>query len=71
MNDLSRQWRKSSYSGNSGNCVELRASRAGSVFVRDSRQVPGLVLTVRSDQWGAFVRGVKRGEFNLTWPDLA
>jgi hypothetical protein len=67
MNDLSSaQWRKSSYSGNSGNCVEIRAGRADSVWVRDSKQVPGPVLTVHGDQWGAFVRGVKRGQFNLT-----
>lgn len=62
MNDL---WRKSSYSGNSGNCVEVRAVRAGSVAVRDSKRVPGPVLTVQGDQWGAFLRGVRRGQFNL------
>lgn len=67
MNDLSiLKWQKSTYSGNSGNCVEVRSSRAGSVAVRDSKQVPGPVLTVHGDQWGAFVRGIKQGEFNLT-----
>jgi hypothetical protein len=60
------EWRKSSYSGNSGNCVEVRtASPAGTVAVRDSKQVPGPELAIAGDRWAAFLRGVKRGQFDL------
>lgn len=68
MNDLSRgEWRKSSYSGNSGNCVEVQAAtQARTVAVRDSKQVRGPELTITADCWSAFMQGVKRGQFDLT-----
>jgi hypothetical protein len=60
------RWQKSSYSGNSGNCVEvLMVRQSGIVAVRDSKQVPGPELTVTADCWALFLRGVKRGQFNL------
>jgi hypothetical protein len=60
------EWRKSSYSGNSGNCVEVRAAgQTGTVAVRDSKHVPGPELTIAGDKWAAFVRGIKRGHFDL------
>ena len=37
--DLSRaEWRKSSYSGQSGNCVEVARNLPGLVAVRDSKE---------------------------------
>jgi Domain of unknown function (DUF397) len=57
--DLSRaQWRKSSYSGNTGNCVEV-ADLGNAVAVRDSKDPSGSVLIVSHDKWRAFVRAVK------------
>ncbi len=66
MDDLSNnQWRKSSYSGNSGNCVEVRAAtQTATVAVRDSKHVPGPELTIPADRWAAFLRGVKLGQFH-------
>jgi hypothetical protein len=60
------RWRKSSYSGNGGNCVEVASNLPGIVAVRDSKDVAGLALAFISDEWAAFVQGVKRGEFDLT-----
>jgi hypothetical protein len=59
--DLSRaQWRKSSYSGNTGNCVEL-AQFENLVAVRDSKDHPrARVLVFERDAWRAFVRECKR-----------
>jgi Domain of unknown function (DUF397) len=66
MNDASnRQWRKSSFSGNTGNCVEVCTDDAGIVAVRDSKSVPGPELAVTEQAWSAFIRGVKHGEFDL------
>ena len=54
--DLSRaEWRKSSYSGQSGNCVEVAAGMSGLVAVRDSKEPEGARLLVSPEAWQAFV----------------
>ena len=58
-------WRKSSYSGNNGGgCVEV-ARLPAVVAVRDSKDPYGARLTFSSEEWRAFVAGVKAGEFGL------
>ena len=60
--DLSRaQWRKSSYSGNSGNCVEVATNLPGLVAIRDSKNSDGSRLLISVVAWQAFVRGLKAG----------
>ncbi len=57
--DLSRaQWRKSSYSGNSGNCVEV-ADLGQAVAVRDSKDPQGAVLVFAPSAWRALVQRFK------------
>ena len=72
-------WRKSSYSGSGGQCVEMAGlpglagpgagsspeSLAMTVAVRDSKNPTGPVLTFTAAAWQAFVTGVKNGEFDL------
>lgn len=55
-------WRKSSFSGGQGNCVEVAANRPGVVAIRDSKNPGGPVLVVPRSEWAAFVRGVRHGE---------
>jgi Domain of unknown function (DUF397) len=56
--DLSRaQWRKSSYSGNTGNCVEI-ADLGDNIAARDSKD-HGPVLTFARNNWQSFVLGMK------------
>jgi hypothetical protein len=59
--DLSRaQWRWSSYSGNSGNCVEV-VQLGNNVAVRDSSDhARGPVLIFEPDTWSAFVGQCQR-----------
>ena len=58
--DLSRaEWRKSSYSSQSGNCVEVAANMPGTVAVRDSKHPEGPRLLIPAAEWRAFVRGLK------------
>jgi hypothetical protein len=58
-NDLSRAaWRKSTYSGGNGSCVEV-AGLGGAVAVRDSKNPDGPKLILTQDTWRAFVRSVK------------
>jgi hypothetical protein len=54
-------WRRSRACANS-ECVEV-AALAGGVAVRGS-QIPDVVLTFTKAEWGAFLRGVKAGDFD-------
>ena len=56
-------WRTSSYSVG-GNCVEV-AFADHHVAVRDSKNRNGSVIMFTPDEWGAFLRGVRDGEFDL------
>jgi len=48
-------WSKSSYSGaEGGQCVEM-AKSLGAVYIRDSKQLGGPVLTVRAEAWTGFL----------------
>ena len=52
-------WRKSSYSGNGGNCVEAGVAEADWVLVRDTVDRPGGTLGFPASAWRAFVVGLK------------
>jgi hypothetical protein len=55
--DLSRaEWRKSSYSGQSGNCVEVARNLPGLVAVRDSKAPGGAKLLVSPEAWRGFLK---------------
>jgi len=58
------KFKKSSYSGPNGNCVEV-AGVEDSVIVRDSKDREGPALTFTVDEWKAFMSGAKDGEFDL------
>jgi Domain of unknown function (DUF397) len=58
-------WRKSSYSANGANCVEVASNLPGVVAVRDSKDVAGPELAFTGQAWSAFVAGIKRGELSL------
>ncbi|GAA1277309.1 hypothetical protein GCM10009677_34120 [Sphaerisporangium rubeum] len=62
MGDLQyAQWRKSTYSTDNGNCVEVTANLPGLVAVRDSKVPAGPVLVVIPAQWSMFLSGLKGG----------
>ncbi|MFH8379615.1 DUF397 domain-containing protein [Kitasatospora sp. NPDC018058] len=56
-------WRKSSYSGQGGDCVEVADGVIGLAPVRDSKDPDGPALLFAADAWASFVAGVKSGEF--------
>ena len=62
---LTPEWRKSTHSNGQSNCVEVRAGQQDAVAVRDSKDRGGPELGFTAGAWAAFVRGVKRGEFDL------
>ncbi|GIL31744.1 DUF397 domain-containing protein [Actinocatenispora comari] len=58
--DLSRaRWRKSTRSGNTGNCVEVAGNLPGIVAVRDSKDPQGPALMVEPAAFAAFTAAVK------------
>ncbi len=57
-------WVKSSLSFAQGNCVEVSNQPGGTIGVRNSRDSRGPVLRFTSDEWQAFLGGVRNGEFD-------
>ena len=57
-------WIKSSLSYACGNCVEVASLPEGEIGVRNSRDSTGPVLRFTSDEWHAFIGGVRNGEFD-------
>jgi hypothetical protein len=54
LDTIDSPWRKSSYSGTSGNnCVET-ASGVGVILVRDTTERDGFTLSVPADAWARF-----------------
>lgn len=57
------KWRKSSFSGQGGECVEL-AEAGDAVLVRDSKDPDGPRLRFTRAEMLAFLQGAKAGEFD-------
>ncbi|MGA5131369.1 DUF397 domain-containing protein [Streptomyces olivoreticuli] len=52
-------WRKSSYSTNGGDCIEIGEGLAGVVPVRDSKDATGPALVFERASWADFLSHVK------------
>jgi hypothetical protein len=53
-------WRKSTKSGNTGNCLEAGVANAGGVLVRDTKDRDSGTLTFTPDVWQRFTDSLKR-----------
>ncbi|GAA4235992.1 DUF397 domain-containing protein [Actinomadura meridiana] len=58
------RWRKSSYSGGTGECVEL-AKYAMNVGVRDSKAPAAGHLSFSPQTWATFAADARDGRFDL------
>ncbi|KPI28848.1 protein of unknown function DUF397 [Actinobacteria bacterium OK074] len=64
MTEVVGPFRKSSYSYQEGNCVEIAATATGGRAVRDSKNPGGgPLLALSRESWTAFVAGAYDGEF--------
>ncbi len=61
------RWRKSSYSGGEGNCLEV-ADNGNRVLVRDTKNKAGAMLRFHPDAWRRFAKQVK--DASLTSDDV-
>ncbi|MGW2873207.1 DUF397 domain-containing protein [Kitasatospora sp. NPDC001225] len=59
------RWRKSTYSNNGGNCVEVADGFPGVMPVRDSKDPEGPALVFPVKEWELFVVAVRSGEFDV------
>jgi Domain of unknown function (DUF397) len=59
------KWRKSSYSGNGGECVAVGQSEDGMVHVCDTKDWIKPAHAFTQAEWRTFVAGVRNGEFDL------
>ncbi|WP_116213876.1 DUF397 domain-containing protein [Streptomyces olivoreticuli] len=57
------RWHKSTYSGDSGDCVEVADGFPDVVPVRDSKDALGPSLRVATRTWSEFISGVQAGSF--------
>ena len=57
-------WRKSTYSGGNGSCVEI-ADLGAAVAVRDSKDPDGPKLILTPGQWHSFTDSIKAGNHRL------
>jgi hypothetical protein len=56
---VDRGWRKSSYSGNGGQCVEV-ADDDSRVLVRDTKNCTSAMLQFTPDAWRRLVKQIKQ-----------
>lgn len=61
-NDLT--WRKSTYSGKDGNCVEVAPLSGSAVAVRDSKASRGPVLAFSGTAWAALLSDIDSGRLH-------
>lgn len=57
-------WRKSTYSGANGNCVEIAPTADGGVAVRNSNRPEAGTIPFTKAELDAFLKGAKDGEFD-------
>lgn len=62
--EVAAPFRKSSYSSDTANCVEVATD--GLVHVRDSKDVGGPVLLFQTAEWRRWLAAAKAGGFDRT-----
>jgi hypothetical protein len=53
-------WRRSTFCGSNGHCVEVARLVSGHIGVRDSKTTDGPVLRLTPDVWTAFLADIRR-----------
>lgn len=57
-------WRKSSYSAQETNCVEVGRLATGAAAIRDTKNRAAGYFTTTGPQWQSFVDAIRTGRFD-------
>lgn len=57
-------YRKSTFSGPNDNCVEVAELPSGGRAVRNSKRPEAGAVTFTTEEWDAFLKGAKVGQFD-------
>jgi hypothetical protein len=57
-------WRTSSFSTDNGQCVEVAEAPQGGRYLRDTKDRTHPAHYFPAEEWTAFIKGVKSGEFD-------
>ena len=68
MEALDPRWRKSSFSGNGGDCVEVGQLHDGVIVVRDTKDRNRAAHRYTPGAWRMFVAGIRSGELDSDEP---
>jgi hypothetical protein len=47
-----------------GNCIQIAETEDGNVLIGDTKNPTGPTLSYTHDEWTAFLRGAKNGDFD-------
>ena len=64
MNDPRHAWRKSTFSGQNSDCVEVAPLSDGRVMVRNSNRLEDGTLLFSAAEMAAWIAGCRAGEFD-------
>jgi hypothetical protein len=62
--DSSGSWRKSSWSGASGDCIEVASLARATIHIRDSKDPSGAVLSFSASEWSVFINSLHNGQLD-------
>ncbi|MFD7720434.1 DUF397 domain-containing protein [Streptomyces sp. NPDC059814] len=62
--EIITSFRKSSYSDQQGDCLEIAGTAGESHAIRDSKGLDGYVLRIGSGPWSTFLTAVKTDTFS-------
>jgi len=62
------RWRRSSYSGDTGDCVEVALLPSGRIAIRDSKDPAGVVFEVSISDWQSFISWVRESGLSSAPP---
>jgi len=63
LDDL--RWRKSSFSGNGGDCVEVGTGLPGKVAIRDTKRHEDEMHVVKTATFAALLADIKAGKLDI------
>lgn len=62
--ESSGPWRKSSWSGVNGDCIEVAGLTGATIRIRDSKNPNGAMLSFSASEWNVFIDSLQKARFD-------